>query len=454
MNSDGIATAGYNTAGILCILLIMTIILLFVFGWIYRKQLSGHGRVRLTCVTTILIPLAFLSAGYARRGEELVAKGVRAPDLVAQVEKLERYLTSEKHLVDRDELYSLVILGDSTHYYDLTSAQELLPQIERALPKALKGEIELFGLRHMGLDAFDYYFLLNRLVRDKPDMILIPMNLRTFGENWSEGDMTYFPALERFTQLREVHRASYISSESRDIRWDLVVMRKLDYGVMDGRGSLFLRGAKLTYGERKRKIEDGFEERYSEFAKYIPNSFVEEKRRFFERAKRDYTLHINPEHSMLGAFGALNRLAREHGIRVVYYTVESDRKNVRQEENFDLIEEELSKDPDIYFINTLGLLNYRHFMQREHLTPVGIELLARYLANEVGKIVQQELGLTEVTFVRVEKGSYRTETALQILLENVEGMSLSELEAFVTTLEPEQVDGVRKIWERKYGPLP
>jgi hypothetical protein len=454
MNPEDIPIVGHDTAQILYAVLLLALVVLFVSGGIFRKRVGDRGRVWLTCVTMILMPLALLSATYARHGKEFVEKGVRAPRLVTQVQNLERYLTSEEHLTRRDERYSLLVLGDSTHFFDLKATQEMLPQIERAFPKPLKDKIEMSGLRSMGLDAFDYYFLLNRLVEDKPDMILLPINLRTFGDNWATADMTYFPSLERFTQWQEIPRASYISSDSRPIRWDLINMRKLDYAVMDGRVSKFLRGAKLNYNKQKQALDDGFKERFAELGGYIPSSFLDEKDQFLEQSKRNYTLYVSRDHSMLDAFRALNRLARRHGIRVVYYTVESERKDVRQEENFHLIEEVLLKDPDVHFIDTLGLLDFKHFMEREHLTPEGIQLLARYLANKVGEIIQQELGLTDITFVPIKKGTYNTESQLQILVKNVESMSLSELEAFAKTLRPEQADGVRQIWERKHGLLP
>ncbi|MFP6581637.1 MAG: hypothetical protein VCD00_03685, partial [Candidatus Hydrogenedentota bacterium] len=112
----------------------------------------------------------------------------------------------------------------------------------------------------------------------------------------------------------------------------------------------------------------------------------------------------------------------------------------------------LTPDPGVYFIDTVGLMRPALFLSREHLTEDGINLLTRYLANQIGLLIQDEIGLTDVVYERVEKNEYTTKNPLRVYTERVQAMTPAELEALLKTLEPEFVDATVDIWEKYNGP--
>lgn len=465
MNQEALTSTGEAIALTLSYIFVVALLAVWIGGWLFRSRLSDRVRLTLCGATTVLILAILLTYTYAHHATEYIQHGTRSRSLELQVDALEQTFSSPGRLSKSKEPYSIIVLGDSTHYHNLEPREEFLSLLKNALHEELRSKISMRGLRHQGFDAFDYYFLLNWLVDHEPNMIIIPINLRTFGPLWTETDRTGFPVLERYIRWREIPRASYLSYSSRIIRWDLLAMRKLDFAITNRKGIQFFRGIKLQFDDRLAQFESRFEMRYRDSGSYIPDTWLDRKEQFFATHSKIYAKSIPIDHPMIRAFRAINRLMHEHGVQVVYYSVELARKDVDQELHYELIRNILVQDPNVRFVDTLGLVNKSHFMQGEHLTPEGINLLTRYLAPEIGSIIQDKNGLSDIDYELIEKGEYipatepekidyETQVDLLEFLDKVNGFSADELEAFLLTLEPQFVQPTIDAWEKKYGPRP
>lgn len=257
--------------------------------------------------------------------------------------------------------------------------------------------MELYGFAAPGFDAFDFYFLLNRILQEKPDLIVLPLNLRSFGDIWIRPEMFYRPVLERYSAWSEYPRAAALSCDARKIEWEHLLLQKLDYEWMGYRGHPFLGRLKNRYGEIEAENAARIEEALFPFMEPLPEKYTLSPIKALRENQFDWRLGVyNPDierdHDWFPVFRAINQLAERHGIEVLYYTVQTPEIRALPEKNFGLLEEFLTEDPNVYFLTMLDVLQPNHFTQGEHFTIQGMGLVASRILDEVERIEAESRG--------------------------------------------------------------
>ncbi len=99
----------------------------------------------------------------------------RLPELAAQREAA------------RGPLYQLVAFGDST-LVSYPRGQQVPDRIEEALTRRLPQgpDVRLTNLAVSGVSSFDYFFLLDEILRAEPDAVVFSFNLDTLSRVWVE----------------------------------------------------------------------------------------------------------------------------------------------------------------------------------------------------------------------------------------------------------------------------
>lgn len=388
MEPTGAFTDAMRFAFVLLPLLATAGVLTLAVGFRSRTKLSEIATVFLTCALTFFIVATVATGLYATGGAKLEAMGVQNQGILQGLNRLHAYISSQTHL-DAREKFSVCVFGDSTHYYGLEVEDRMMPQLQHEYPVEYQNAIEWYGVYSLGLDAYDFFFLFNWLVKEKPDLLVIPLNLRAFGYNWVNTPLVLLPELERYVQIAEIPTAMRLSNQTHDLRWDHMLMRKLDYAIFKSRVGRFCRGTKLAFKEVKESLDTAIEEQFADKAAPLPIETIRPKPNFFQHFARRYEIDFSQGHSMLNVLKQLNRLAHENGVEVMYYTVQCEDKKVPQEEHFKYIQEFLLKDPGVRFVNLLGLVRQDQFSRQEHLKKDGIQVVASHLSAAIAEVALQ-----------------------------------------------------------------
>jgi hypothetical protein len=317
----------------------------------------------------------------------LVPLGEKDPVKTRRLRLLEEHLRSEEHRRVREEKFTVFVMGDSTHYWSLPASHHMLSVLENALPEGEKDEIAFYGIAGGALDAFDFYLLLNRIARERPDVVVIPVGLRSFSDWWLHNQGYRFHGLDHYLQPSEFLRAWNLSVAGREIPLVGWLLRRLDAGFSDGRAAHLLRGGKVFFESESERLQQGISETVLASWEPVPK---EVQWKAIPRYRR-WNTDIAEDHPLLRAYGLINDLAARHGIEVLYYTeqvnVEAQRKkgkDLRVRENFATIESAVAGGPGVHFL-TLSDENPPEMFSDDidHLTPEGIASVAAAIVREI-----------------------------------------------------------------------
>jgi hypothetical protein len=250
-----------------------------------------------------------------------------------------------------------------------------------------RDDVEIYGISGGALNAFDFYLLLNRIVHEDPDLIVVPVGLRSFSEFWLHNDAYRYPGMDHYLAPSELLRARNLSVAGRDVSFVPWSLRRADAAWFAGRGARLLRGAKVYFENERDRVEEGLAA--AAFASWEPVS--EEFLLALQPQHPRWNLDIRADHSLMEAFRRINDLAARHGISILYYTVqinvEDQRergRDIRIHANYAVIEEAIARGPGVHFLN-LAEENPREMFSDhvDHLTPEGIAGVAAELAQEI-----------------------------------------------------------------------
>lgn len=388
-----------DIAHILYYVFLGTIILVSGVGFWYRRRLTESNTLLLTCTLLLCILIGVPSGFYAWAGPDFVKKGDLNPRLTSRLDRLTRYLESDAHAQEGEDQFSIALLGDSTHYIALQRAYQMPAQFRRQFPEDLRSRTEIFGMNMLGFDAHDYYRLAGWLVDQDVNMIVVPVNLRSFSPVWSDLQTVSYPRLMRHVRWEEIPRAAALTDDTHEYRWDLILLRKLDFKFFDEDMGFYFQGLKKAFRENRDELDAKVLARFSDVATPIPPARLSAK----ERAKLSpelraklnpaiqYPQSISQDHSTMKAFLELGRLARKHDVQIVYYTVQPNPLQDGEVKHFPFVREVLREQPNIHFIDVIGILGPGHFSLGEHLTKEGMRVLSGRLAEEVGALVRESL---------------------------------------------------------------
>jgi len=354
--------------------------------WLVRRRLAPRPRLAATSAFAVLPTLVLLLGIAHSAGPILISLNRGEVSRRAQLDDFESRLES---LASRraDPRFSVAVLGDSSHFWSLDPAHCMRPSLERALRPSERARIEIYGVAARAFSAFDYYLLVNRLVDARPDLVVVPVNLRSFGQEWIESATHEFTPIERYLRIDELWAAPDVPVGRRELGWERVLIRRLDEALAGGRISLLLRGLRRHLrAELLLAAENTFPAR---LLHPLPTP-----------SPPVWPDAIAPDHPMLAYFRAINRLAASHGIEVLYYTVQTNLEAIAESgTRLDLrglyasIEREIAHAPGVHFLDLAGSNPRWMFSDAsEHLNQRGMRLVSERIARRIAELASRETG--------------------------------------------------------------
>jgi len=363
-----------STAGILFGASTALLVVVFVTGLLMRRALAD-GRVLFATLLTVLLALVAVFSGiYAADGDKFVKSGGGA--LRNYLPIVERRLERHSQETNDSGTFHVVVFGDSTH--TSRGPQRLmmngaLQALQRA--RGIDG-VHVEGINWAGFGPYDYYFLMNLLAQSPPDLVVIPLNLRAFGNRWYREGGNYYPVLERYECWTEIPRAVRLSSSLRPVSAIGILLRKLDYRLADSRIGAFINGIRIA-------LDDRLSRPSTQTDSPTEDDEAPSPRRKLLKASDLFTQDIDNAHPVLAALEEINQFAARNGIGVLYYTVQTPDLRARASWNFDVLRFELTRSPDVRFVDLQGFLQRDDFQLGEHLYDDGFVRIANRLIDEI-----------------------------------------------------------------------
>ncbi len=359
--------------------------ILLAGGFVLRHRLGPAQTLAATLLTPVALVGSLLSGVYLWDGPAIVAAG--AGPMGEVLPFFERQMSEWKADTRRADSYSVWVVGDSTHQSRGNEVLRMTPAIrEAALKKGVKG-LRIYGVQNANCNAYEFYFLMNRLVEDPPDLVIMPLNLRAFGSRWIDDSRNGYPVMERYVPWGRIPEAVRLSARGRKITTVGVVLRKLDWMLFDSRAQWFLNGLKLRFeGENASESDLSLSLEPIESA---PRRTREEAvvwlAEFRKIGETTYDQNIREDHPLIPVFKAIDRLAVEHGIGVMYYTVQTPDVRAQSISNFTALRWALSREPGVRYIEMLDVVQPEDFERLEHFYPSGMHRVAGRLVDEIVK---------------------------------------------------------------------
>lgn len=331
-------------------------------------------------------------------------------------------------LLDSSSSAKFICFGDSNYFYppDKSSLEgdpdTHMTGLIREAVSTLAEELEVgysewaFG----GADTFAYYCMFFEAMKFAPDLIIVPINWRSFGPHWLEVfSKPHYPELSAFVPISHMFPSGYenpvrsrgISAsehigykfwfyyayalavknwllESRDSLW-----RSFERPERPGTQALgmmnflefrqFGRKAITTALERKK------EENKAELARKMATD-------------RLFTMNITSSNPTFIHLCALLHVASERDTKILFYTYPIDEEFLTSEGVFDRSAFERSREliigtikaeerENIYFVDLSDLLEHEHFSDiAGHFTLEGRRKVAEALAPTILEILRSE----------------------------------------------------------------
>lgn len=354
---------------------------------------SAFNRLRLCTAATALSLVGISLLIWLLYGPALVALGVSNPPLAHNIFNFEAYLESEVHQGAKESGRSIVLLGDSTHLMRLEADQRMLPVMQRFVPEDLRSTIEVYGIASGAFSAFDYYFLVNKLIDEEPDLIIIPANQRWFADDRKGGVHLFnFRELEGYARFSEYPSLLPTSVGNREFGLVALLMYRLNFELTGGDALKFVRGTREYFTETTRLVAQMVKTK-------LPFEFIDIPRfanKNMATGQRMWNDSIQPNHEYFQMFHLINRLAQRHGISILYYSANQNVEgNLAKGLEMNLprgtavIRRTITNADHVYFLDAGKENPPEMFTDNSgHLTPDGVEVVATKLMSAALSILE------------------------------------------------------------------
>jgi hypothetical protein len=263
----------------------------------------------------------------------------------------------------------------------------------------MEGEVRIGDWAYPGADMFDYYCLLHRARKFSPDLVIIPINWRSFGRAWIR--QTRFPELSAFIPFGEEFLPEYenpLASQNisplQHLKNKMLLFQIYPLGIkIWARESLKGAFPELGKSEEERIVAGARSVKYRTRGRGFSRNVNEYKSRFPMKLKEEYPMvrtlrslaysasqgetkvlfFIWPlDQELLGELGLLNKDELEQSRRLL---LEASKANTAE---------------NIYFLDLSDFLEHRYFKDSGgHCTPSGRKRIATALAEKVPEILSQ-----------------------------------------------------------------
>jgi hypothetical protein len=310
--------------------------------------------------------------------------GEKDPVKTGRLRLMEERFAAAGRRPDDDATFRVFVMGDSTHYWSLPRPRWMVPTLQREIARRRVADVEIAGFAGGALNAFDFYLLMSRVVRERPDLVVIPVGMRGFSDWWLHNEGYRFHEMDHYPSFAELVRARKLSVAGRELSGIGWALRSLDAHFQDGRVAHLLRGAKVWLDAERDRVA------FLLTARWFGSAAPPAAAKGFNR----WNTAIPADHPLFEAYRLINELARRNGVAVLYYSepanVEAQRRkgrDLRIAENFAVIEAAIADASGVTFLGLADETPPEIFSDDiDHLTPEGIAGVAKALAAEIEAI--------------------------------------------------------------------
>ena len=329
--------------------------------------------------------------------------------------------SSYSSLNEEETATKIVCFGDSNYFYPPHQAPKSEVN-EVYLPTMLHDEIEsktaikevvITQRAFPSAGMFDYYCILYEAMKFSPDLVIVPINWRSFGVDkwdalgvdWLDRKNWYHPELSAFAPLRQ----ELLSDDEDPLRFrGISVAKHIQYKM--SLYSLYPIGMKAWALENAKSLLVAMRENVnrSAFAETtgpepsIPGTAIFNGNQILRSTKEmaeTFPLKIEDSNLTFRSIAPLARVASERGVKVLFFVWPLDQEAFEEagymdkpslERSIDLLEEAVD-EKNIYFMDLSDLLGHEHFFDKfAHCTIEGRREIARALAPKIGEILAAE----------------------------------------------------------------
>jgi hypothetical protein len=259
---------------------------------------------------------------------------------------------------------------------------------------------------------FDYYCMIYEALEYSPDLIIVPINWRSFGSDewdsfggeWMESSNWYHPELSALVPLRN----EFVRDQEDPLKVKGISFAKqLEYKISlytlypIGMKAWALESAKSLFVALRENINS------SAFAAEETEKQTADKKRgplVVRDISIDYPMTIEDTNLSYQSLAPLAHVASKRGTKVLFYIWPIDQERFEKighldKESLDkskkLVAEAVDED-NIYFMDLSDLLEHKYFFdQNGHCVVEGRRKIAKALAPKVAEILNEGMAATE-----------------------------------------------------------
>jgi len=331
--------------------------------------------------------IALISATIIAVDAKMRANEVENNAAVLRFDVYESFLNAPNRPQPADGIYKVGIMGDSTFVNQKNRSDVMPSQLEKKL-HATEKDLELQTLHFAGLDAFAFYQLVNRMIEDEVNLIVIPVNLRSFGGAWTQKTPNFLTLMNSYIPLSELPFLFSLGAKS-DIKMSHVILDTIDASFFDKRYHELKYKAVTEYRDFENKHLTSFEKRFASHTTQTTN------RRKMAIFRQSFATEVTKHHPYIPMFQRINVLAAKHDVKIMYYTVQVNPRMIKPgiylpEPQFEACRELFGTGDNVYFEDITDVIPPENFDNFSHLDGIGIQLVADTLATKITAIKNEK----------------------------------------------------------------
>ncbi|HIA47679.1 MAG TPA: hypothetical protein EYN96_06850 [Candidatus Hydrogenedentes bacterium] len=302
-------------------------------------------------LSSMIATIAFaLTFSFHSSTQCLTQLGQKTQPGVSEREKFDQFLESSAHRNKRKDNYSVCVLGDSTHRFELVD--RFMPRFKYRHENDQSETLEIYGVSFFGMGPREYYLLMNRLSVEQPDIVVIPVHLRLFTDYLMRQEHNRIDTFNQYLQWSEIPRALSIKVADRQFEWENLLLQKADAHFFDSRIAPLANGTKNELQVQY----DFYLENHPHLQPDDWEVMPENTDNSISREPSGYELLIQEDHMILPLYDGIIRLAKKHHIQILFYPVGLDDTmqaelglQMHVDENYRFLEKYLKQDSNALF---------------------------------------------------------------------------------------------------------
>ena len=333
-------------------------------------------------------------------------------------------LSKESHheFLNASNRPKIICFGDSNLFYPpevfISSADNFPMHIPGLIQEAMKEsgvqpEPVFLELAFAGASMFDYYCLFHYTKDLSPDLIIVPINWRVFGDDWLENLDLFHPELSGLVPFAERLPAGYRSPiRSRNIsRIRQLEFKAYLYYIYIIGIKVYIRDSLPLFLNANSRHGESIAVAAVEALQDQTGMANVETQHGFRAAKqllgfktkpplaRNFPMEIREDHPTFQNLRALVCAASGRGVKVLFYIWPIDQKRLEKAGVLDKSSLEVSKKlideatqaQDIYLVDLSDLLEHQYFFdEKGHVKVSGRRIIAKALGTKVISILEED----------------------------------------------------------------